>query len=123
MTPADAAELLSIAAAFDRRTIGVMDAVAWADALDGLDPRECVDAVRGHFRDSTAYLMPAHVRERVLTARGVRVERERSAGVVRAIESARSLSDPVRAHEGYLAASRVLAERRAALGLAEEPSS
>ncbi|MFK0297225.1 hypothetical protein ACIQU6_43090, partial [Streptomyces sp. NPDC090442] len=33
MTPADAAELLSLCAAFDRRTIGEADAHAWARAL------------------------------------------------------------------------------------------
>lgn len=99
MNPSDAAELLTLAAAFDRRTIGKADAIAWADALTGLDPNDCAEAIRAHFRDSTDYLMPAHVRRGV---RKIRADR------VRAADS--SLLDP---HDvdpadvgGYLAARR-----------------
>lgn len=73
MTPADASELLTIAAAFDRRTIGKADAIAWADALQGLDVADCGDAIRDHFRDSTEYLMPAHVRRGVQRIRDERI--------------------------------------------------
>lgn len=65
MTPADAARLLAIAAVYDKRTIGEVEASAWADALDGLAPRDCAEAIKAHYADSTAWLMPAHVRERV----------------------------------------------------------
>lgn len=73
MTPADAAELLSIAAAFDRRKIGHTDALAWAKALEGLNPRDCAQAITDHFKDSTEYLMPAHVRQRVQRLRTERI--------------------------------------------------
>jgi hypothetical protein len=76
MTPADAADILTIAAAFDRRKIGKADAIAWADALHDLDVRDCVDAVRAHFRESTDYLMPVHVRQGV---KRIRADRVRSA--------------------------------------------
>lgn len=76
MTPADAAELLAIAAAFDRRKIGKADAIAWADALSGLEVADCAEAVRAHFRESTDYLMPVHVRQGV---RKIRAERIRTA--------------------------------------------
>lgn len=76
MTPADAAELLTLAAAFDRRTIGKADAIAWSDALAGLEPTDCAEAIRAHFRESTDYLMPAHVRQGV---RKIRADRVRAA--------------------------------------------
>lgn len=75
MTPADAAELLTIAAAFDRRKIGRADALAWSDALEGLNPRDCADAIRAHFRESTDYLMPVHVRQGVKKIRADRLAR------------------------------------------------
>lgn len=75
MTPADAAELLTIAAAFDRRTISTADAIAWADALQGLDVADCAHAIRAHFRESGEYLMPIHVRRGVRRIRSERLER------------------------------------------------
>lgn len=63
MTPADAAELLALAAAFDRRTVGQADAMAWGAALHDmpLDP-DARAAVARHFSESTEWLTPAHVR-------------------------------------------------------------
>jgi len=66
MKPSDAARILAVAAVYDRRTVGELDAKAWADALDDLDPAACANAVRRHYRESTAWLMPARVRELVL---------------------------------------------------------
>lgn len=62
MNRADVARLLSLAAAFDSRTIGETDVAAWQLALDGLDPARCRDAIVRHYRESTDRLMPAHVR-------------------------------------------------------------
>ncbi|WKK26851.1 hypothetical protein QZH56_15395 [Streptomyces olivoreticuli] len=63
MTPADAAELLTLCAAFDRRTIGETDARAWAAALNGVpldaDTRE---AVARHYAETEQWITPAHVR-------------------------------------------------------------
>lgn len=73
MTPAEAAELLTIAAAFDRRTVGKADAIAWADALHGLRVEDCASAVRAHFAESTDWLMPATVRAGVKRVRAERI--------------------------------------------------
>lgn len=78
ITPADAARLLALAAAFDRRTIGEADAVAWADALDGLTVDECSTAIRAHYRQTTEWLMPAHIRAHVLMVRRDIAERRHS---------------------------------------------
>jgi hypothetical protein len=77
MNPADAAELLAVAATFDKRTVGDFEARAWAKALTGLDPRDCAAAIENHYTNTPEWLMPAHVRAEV---RRIRNERLRAAG-------------------------------------------
>lgn len=79
MKPSDAARILAVAAAFDRRTVGETDAQAWADALDELDPRLCAAAVRQHYRHSTDWVMPAHVRTIIADHRKANRDREDTA--------------------------------------------
>ena len=73
MKPSDAAKLLALAAAFDRRTVGEADAIAWADALGGLNPSDCAQVIRDHYAESTDWLMPAHVRQGVKRIRAERL--------------------------------------------------
>lgn len=61
MKHSEAAELLTYAAAFDRRTVGEADVIAWATALDGLNVERCKAAIITHYRRSTDYLQPAHL--------------------------------------------------------------
>ncbi|MCA6093470.1 hypothetical protein LE181_15040 [Streptomyces sp. SCA3-4] len=64
MTPADAAELLALAAAFDRRTIGEADAHAWARALRGIPlDHDTRNAVAEHYAHTEQWITPARVRE------------------------------------------------------------
>lgn len=72
----DAARLLALAAAFDRRTVGEEDAIAWSDVLADLDAEDCAKAIRDHYRDQTAWIMPAHIRTAVRRARAERITRE-----------------------------------------------
>lgn len=129
MTPADAARILGIAAVYDRRTVGELDAKAWADALDDLDPRECAEAVRQHFRESTAWLMPARVREIVNRHRLEMARHSHDAKVLAGIAAATEAHDRERAHAAYLEAraafDAALAAKHAESGpeLAEEPAS
>lgn len=94
MTQSEAAQLLAVAAAFDRRTVGEPDAVAWADALADVNPGDALEAVRRHYRDSTDYLMPVHVRRLVKEIRA-----ERLAAVEEPPPPAELTDDP----EGYIA--------------------
>jgi hypothetical protein len=91
LTPADAAELLALAATFDRRSIGQMDAVAWADALYDLEPADCAEAIRLHFRETDAWLMPAHVRQRVKYLREVRADERYNVELWRVIETGKEI--------------------------------
>lgn len=61
MTPAEAAALLTIAAAFDNRKPDADAARAWSLALDGYRFEDCRDAVVAHYRSSSEWLMPQKV--------------------------------------------------------------
>lgn len=94
MTPAEAAKVLAVAAIYDRRTIGQIEAREWALALDDLDPRECAEAIREHYRTSTVWLMPGHVRDRVKAARRTAIERRHTDQVLAGIEQAKANAIP-----------------------------
>jgi len=74
MTLEQTIDILAVAAAFDRRTIGEGDAVAWHAALSDLSFIEARDAVIAHYRDRRDWIMPADVRQRVKAIRGRRLD-------------------------------------------------
>lgn len=74
MTPAEAATLLAVAAAFDNRRADEAASIAWAAALDGLGVTDCRDAIVAHYRASSEWLMPAMVRTAVRRVRAKRIE-------------------------------------------------
>lgn len=65
--------VLTVAASFDRRTVGEADAKAWAAALYGVRWEDARDAVVAHYSDETAWVMPAHVRRIVKRVRSKRI--------------------------------------------------
>lgn len=73
MTLEETVDLLTAAAAFDRRTVGETDAVAWHAAVGDLRFEDCRAAVIAHYTKTTDWLMPAHVRELVREIRGERI--------------------------------------------------
>jgi hypothetical protein len=83
MTRSEIALLLGYIAARDRRTVGETDVLAWHEDLGDLDAPDTREAVRRHFRESTDYLMPAHIRRLV---RLIRDER-RKGNVIKALRS------------------------------------
>lgn len=64
-------DLLSVIAAYDRRSIGEGDIAAWSESARraGWRFEDAVDAVHAHFADSSKWLMPGHVTERIRLAR------------------------------------------------------
>ena len=76
MTIEEVIDLLAVAAAFDQRTIGEADAVAWHAAIGDLDFADARAAVIGHYRESRDRVMPADVFKRVKAARRDRLARE-----------------------------------------------
>lgn len=73
MNLTETSALLTFAARYDRRTIGEQDVRAWQEALADVDVEGARDAVVAHYRESTDFLMPAHVRARVKAARQARM--------------------------------------------------
>jgi hypothetical protein len=69
MNRAEIATLLGLAAARDRRTIGEADVAAWHTDLNDLTFDEAREALNRHFRESTDWLMPAHLRRLVRIVR------------------------------------------------------
>lgn len=75
MTPADAAELLALAAAFDRRTVGEADARAWAAALHAMPlDDDAHAAVARHYAETDRWITPAHVRQQRAKIRAERID-------------------------------------------------
>jgi hypothetical protein len=65
MTLAETADLLSIAAAIDKRTLGESDVRAWQMVLNDIDFEAARGALRDHYRQTTKHVMPADIVRRV----------------------------------------------------------
>lgn len=65
MTPQEVARVLAKAAAFDRRTVGEGDVLAWLEAIGDLDAADCLAAVTRHYRETNDWLAPSHLRAQV----------------------------------------------------------
>lgn len=73
MKAAEAAGLLTVAAAFDNRKPDEDAARAWAAAMGDLPFEDCRDAIVAHYRESHEWLMPGHVIARVRRLREKRL--------------------------------------------------
>lgn len=74
MTPDQIVDLLTVAAAFDQRTVGEGDAMAWHSVLGDLNFTDAKQAVLGHYADTRERVMPADIRSRVLAIRDRRLQ-------------------------------------------------
>lgn len=74
MKPAEAAMLLTVAAAYDNRKPDPDAAKAWAIALEGYRFEDCRDAIVSHFRTTSDYLLPVHVIKGVEKIRRARLD-------------------------------------------------
>ena len=114
MTKGDVARLLTMAAAFDQRTIGDADIEAWAAVIGDLRFEDAQSGLIAHYREETTRIMPAHVLERVTEIREARL---REAGTIPIPEH---LADyPIAELEWRDAAARAVADGRP---LPEAPS-
>lgn len=78
MTPGDVIDVLAKAAAFDQRTVGQADILAWHEILHRIDRADALTAVAAHYAESRERLMPADV---VRLGRIARLDRERAARI------------------------------------------
>lgn len=65
MNLSETARLLATIAAFNNRTVGEHDVMAWQSVLSDVALADAEEAVRRHFAESTDWMMPAHVRHLV----------------------------------------------------------
>lgn len=73
MNRAETGGLLALCVAFDRRTVGDADILAWHEVLNDLPFEDCKAAVMDHFRSSKEWLMPADIRATVGRLRAARL--------------------------------------------------
>jgi hypothetical protein len=72
----ETADLLTAMSAFDRRTIGDGDVIAWQAVLPDASFADCLEAVKRYYAEHTTWMMPAHIRRLV---RDIVTEREMAA--------------------------------------------
>lgn len=83
MTFEDTASVLGKCAAYDQRTVGEADVLAWHEVIGHLDRESCLAAVTAHYREHSHRAMPADIRklatDRRAQERGKRDRAERAA--------------------------------------------
>lgn len=73
MNPEDIGLVLGDAAAFDNRTVGKADSLAWFKVIGHLNVDEAREAVLAHYTETTDRIMPAHVLAYVRKVRAARI--------------------------------------------------
>lgn len=73
MSPEEVRDLLKSVAARDNRRVLPETIAAWLEDLSDLDLFDAREAVHRHFRDSTDWIMPAHIRRHVKAIRAERL--------------------------------------------------
>lgn len=79
MKPSEAAAVLARAALYDRRTVGEIEAQAWAQALGDHALDDALTAVDQHYGESDKWIMPVHVNERARIIARARIGAQRKA--------------------------------------------
>lgn len=115
MTPADAARVLAKAAAYDARTIGDADVMAWSEALADVNPADALAAVTRHYQANDTRLMPVHVLRIADEIRRERIRRADSARATAAIEAQRAEHPPVGVRNRSADVERLIAQVRVGL--------
>lgn len=72
MTPEDVIDVLSKAGAYDNRTIGQVEVVAWHEVIGRYDRDEALDAVARHYGESRDRMMPADLIQHIKAIRNER---------------------------------------------------
>lgn len=69
MTRNEVVAVLARCTSFDRRTVGQADVTSWLLVLGDLTYPECDAAVVDYYKTETSWIMPAHIRRRVMAGR------------------------------------------------------
>jgi hypothetical protein len=93
VTPEDIVDVLTKCAAYDQRTVGEADVMAWHEILGRVDRGDALEAVRVHYGETSERAMPAHIRKLAAGIRDTREGRERQHERRLAIESGPTVRD------------------------------
>lgn len=93
MTPAEVIDVLTKCAAYDQRTVGEADVMAWHEILCRTELVDALDAVRMHYAENRDRAMPADIRKLAVTVKEQRESRERQHERRQAIESGPTVRD------------------------------
>ena len=74
MNAEETGRVLAKCASYDRRKIGDTDVIAWFQVLGDLPYDDCIAAVVAHYGETTDWIMPAHIRQRVKEIRKQRIQ-------------------------------------------------
>lgn len=74
MNAEETGRVLAKCASYDRRKTGDAETIAWFQAIGDLAYSDCIAAVIAHYRETTDWCMPAHIRNRVKEARAQRIQ-------------------------------------------------
>lgn len=74
MNAEQAGQVLAKCASYDRRKTGDSDTIAWLQVLGDLAYDDCIAAVIAHYSETTDWIMPAHIRNRVKEIRKQRIQ-------------------------------------------------
>jgi hypothetical protein len=111
MTPEETARVLAKCAAFDRRTVGRADILAWHEVLSDLPVEDALQAVTAWYRERTEWVMPASVRSLALEV----ADQRRRVELRARIEAERIAIEAVPTEDRSAAVKALLAEVRDAL--------
>lgn len=78
MNRAEITRILAKCVAYDNRTVGETDVEAWIEAIGDVDFIDALPAVSAHYRASTDWAMPAHIREHAAAAKRARLRSDAS---------------------------------------------
>jgi hypothetical protein len=84
MNRQETAQVLAKCAAFDQRTVGGADVIAWHEVIGRLDFGDALGAVTRHYSETNHRAMPADI---LAHGRRIRDERTRSPHEIRALPS------------------------------------
>jgi hypothetical protein len=73
MIESEAAKLLAVLAAYDRRTVGDVDVQVWAEQMRSFRLEDAVTAVHKHYATSSEWLDPNRLRRLVADLRNERI--------------------------------------------------
>jgi hypothetical protein len=86
VTPQEIGKVLALCAAFDQRTTGAADVIAWLEVIGDLRVEDAAQAVKDHYRDHRERITVADIRDRVRAVRLARVENLEDVDLVRDVD-------------------------------------